>query len=839
MPRIPSLIPRPARAALALAGAWFAVASLPAAPLFPGRQHEVGVTPVAVVAADFDGDGEMDLASANENTGDIVVLFSRGGDDFAAGPHLGSGLYPSSLVAVDFDADGRVDLAAANAGSDDVAVFRGRGDGSFAAALRLPAGSGPVALAVADLNGDRLPELIAANAYSDDLSIFAGLPGGGFAPETRLGLPSGPLSIAPVDLDRDGPVDLVVALWISGQIAWLRNRGDGTFQPAVRTTLADSPAAIRAADFDADDRPDLAVALQGGSIVVLPGRGDGSLGPPRTVGDVGGPPAALEVMQVDPGASIDIVVAAGDAALFLGRGNGAFDPPLRCGGLNGPAGVAAADFDGDGTIDLAFANSYGDDPYTAPDDVAILFGRGDGSCLAPVFSESEDGRVMAIADFDGDRRPDVAVLQGGVGDLVLRRGLGDGSFDPPRPIAAGGGAGSIIAADFDLDGHADLAQTHFEVDTVSIRLGYGDGTFAPAVTFGTVDEPRDLAAGRLDGNRFPDLVVSTGSGRDVAVMRGRGDGTFGPAQVLQAGLTPTGVAIGDVDGDHAGDLVVVSYADDSLSIFRGHGDGGFDPPVSVSVGTIPTSVALRPLGDGRSEAVVGFGRGRRVQVVRGLGDGLYAVAQASVSGSAAWAVAVGDLDRDGRPDIASANRHSGNVSAIAAEIPGPLSFGAGSEPRELAIADVNSDGRKDIVVLLASALAVLLNQGIAPGLPAVDDFEFHPAAAPGAFAIGWRTSAETDIAGFRLMSLDRTGAVAMERRVDCAECTTGLGAAYRLLLPRPSQGRIWVLEVLRTDGSSERVGPAAKSAPGRSGPAGKVGPGSKQGQPRQPSPIAP
>lgn len=847
---LPSPAPRAVRSALVLGALTFAAAPLCVASLFPARQHEVGVRPLAVVAADFDVDGRIDLATANEQSGDVAVLLGRGSDDFAPALRFAAGRSPSALAAADFDADGRLDLVAANSGSDELTLFAGRGDGTFAGPAHFATGTGPVALALADFDGDRRLDVVTANAYSDDLSILAGLPGGGFAPERRLGLGSGPLSIAAVDLDRDGAVDLVVALWISEQIAYLRNRGDGTFHPPVRTRLSDAPAAVRAADFDRDGRPDVAVALQGGGIQILGGDGAGGFRPPRTVADVGGPPAALEVVRLDAGDDPDLVVAAGAAVLLYGRGNGTFESPHRCGGLRWPAAVAAADLDRDGTTDLTFTTRSSDSAARSLDSAAIFLGRDHGACVGPVLTGEFDGRAMAVADFDGDRRLDVVALEGEAYDLVLRRGGGDGGFRPSEPIAANAGRGRLLAADFDRDGRMDLAQTRNERGEVSIRLGRGDGTFDPAGTFDAVGSPWDMAAGKLNGDAYPDLVVASGGPRDVAVLPGREDGTFGPPTRLQAGLAPTGAAIGDFDGDGRNDLLVLNFGDDNLAVFRGHGDGGFDPPDFFAVGGFPTSLALRPLGDGRMDVVIGHGRGRRVSVLRGLGDGLSTLDELPLVATAPWVVAVDDLDQDGRPDIVSGNRDTGNLSFLPGATAAPaaaggsaatgMTFGAGDEPREVSIGDFDNDGRRDAALLLAGGIAVLLNESVDPGGPAVVDFTLRPAAPPGTFAVSWRTIAESEVVGFRLVALSRSGAVLPgDVQVECRECDTRLGAAYEAPVPRPPKGFAYYLDLLRRDGTAERFGPASRSGSGRGPSVGKGGAVLKEekSRPRQERPA--
>jgi hypothetical protein len=141
----------------------------------PGTQYGVGVHPQGVVAADVDGDGDVDLVSANSGSDNVTVLRSIGNGTFAAGVAYAVGSFPQfpqSVTAADLDGDGDVDLVTANAGSNTVTVLRNNGNGTFAAGVAYAVGQESYDLAAADLDGDGDADLVTANTADDNVTLL-------------------------------------------------------------------------------------------------------------------------------------------------------------------------------------------------------------------------------------------------------------------------------------------------------------------------------------------------------------------------------------------------------------------------------------------------------------------------------------------------------------------------------------------------------------------------------------------------------------------------------------------------------------------------------------------
>jgi hypothetical protein len=213
----------------------------------------------------------------------------------------------------------------------------------------------------------------------------------------------------------------------------------------------------------------------------------------------------------------------------------------------------------------------------------------------------------------------------------------------------------------------DLVTANSFAFSVSVLLGHGDGTFQlaqipiPSTTI-TAD---DLAIGDLDGDAVPDLIVMSSSSGQAEVLPGNGDGTFStPLPCFAIGTFPTDVALANLDGDPALDLIVVNNSAGSVSIFLGNGDGTFQPRQDFPVRPRPDSVAVSDVdGDTTLDLLVTYVSTNDVIVLRGNGDGTFQAPVAFAIGvgieSFTTAIAVVDVNGDGRPDIATANSGDG------------------------------------------------------------------------------------------------------------------------------------------------------------------------------------
>jgi hypothetical protein len=337
-----------------------------------------------------------------------------------------------------------------------------------------------------------------------------------------------------------------------------------------------------------------------------------------------------------------------------------------------------------------------------------------------------------VADFNGDGVPDLAAASFGSGDVSILLGRGDGGFEPAIRIPAGVSTRATVAADFNRDGRIDLAvfdRAYSPFDGILgagllVLIGRGDGTFDPPITmpFGPEVAPLGMAAADFDEDGIPDLALPVVGRDSLMMLRGNGDGTFGAGTSYGTGYEPIGVAAADLNGDGHADVVVSNNGfGPSFSVRLGRGDGtlGEEMNPAPDLGR-PTTVRLADLdGDGRLDIAVVLRGSHKVAVLRGHGDGTFADYVLYDTQEDAYALAAGDPNGDGRPDLLVAVR--GRVAVLLGEGGGvfapPLFTGVGAGPTSIVAGDFDADHRQDIAVALEGTelpgrwVAILLGNG--------------------------------------------------------------------------------------------------------------------------------
>jgi len=309
----------------------------------------------------------------------------------------------------------------------------------------------------------------------------------------------------------------------------------------------------------------------------------------------------------------------GGVRILLGNGDGTFQPAQFVNAGNNPTFIAAGDFNGDGKTDLAVSD-LGALPMGGNGNLAVLLGNGNGTFQPPiVLSAGVNPSAMALGDFNGDGKLDIAVIDfgnssGNNGALYVLLGNGDGTFQPPVLVNAGNSPAAfptaIVAEDFNGDGKLDLAVASSD-SNVSVLLGNGDGTFQAPVFYPVFMIPTSLAAGDLKGNGKTDLALAslvclTFCGSSIQVLYGNGDGTFqssqdvsltyadGPPPELPGELSlcsalgykfwkgigiclPLSLQVADFDGSGKASLVGIGgVPSGGLFVLPGDGDGSFE-----------------------------------------------------------------------------------------------------------------------------------------------------------------------------------------------------------------------------------------------------------------------
>lgn len=681
-----------------------AVSVEPLGDLYPGVRSVVELTAAGfardLIRADLDRDGRADLVALFDQFGasDVVVLQSLGGSRFEQTSTVRVPRPPRTADAGDVDGDGHTDLVVGT--TDGLYLAGGAGHGSFGAATQEVAGR-TEEVRVGDLDGDGRADVAARRLDSSGNPIVevyrstsaglvptAALPGhsrvfplADFNGDDRLDLltqgptglvvllgngdvtfgPERPLGVGgedavSADFDGDGRADVAYATFFRG-VAILLGNSDGTFRSFHATSAADTLFRLRVADLDADRSPDLVGSATGSQALHLHpfrNRGDGTLERLDLVA-VGQRAQRFRLVEADgDGGPVD-AVALDDSgvAVFRGRGDGGFDSFRRLEPFVRPVVTRLADLDRDGELDIVFIEQR--DFSTG---VKVKLGTGGGE-FAEVASFS-DGQVftsnlaaLEILDVDADGFLD-AITLGSPGTVRLLPGRGDGTFDEVRAVETGLRVQAIDLADLDGDGLPDLVAV--AGDELLVLTNRGDGAFAPPVTLPLPTFGRAVRLADANGDEHTDAFVLVGDG-SIELLLNSGTTLHGFGQVAGASRGRE-IEVADLDRDRRTDLL------------RLHQATRFDRPAEVEV--------LRATGDGGFESV-----------------GRFPVANGSRG------LTVGDLDRDGRLDVALADPQDA-VGVLLSDATGVFStaqsFAADPDPWSLAVGDVDGDGRPEIVV---------------------------------------------------------------------------------------------------------------------------------------------
>jgi RHS repeat-associated protein len=589
---------------------------------------------------------------------------------------LGNEFYLNYAVTTDFDADGKQDIF--YAGTNGVQgghpprllISLGVGDGTFTQPTEFGRGTGANQLGAADLTGDNRPEAI--NITNGGLGKVIQIwrnngTGTGFTlipdstqlltyPTTGGGFSTHFSGFALEDFDGDGITDL-----IAHQTAGTNN------SPAEKFMFFKGRTAANPTDVS---------QLFDAPLITAPGM--------------------IEVKKMisadlNNDGDLDLVL---NSQFFsytmLGNGDGTFGPAQRIN--HGVDDVTVGDFNGDGTPDLGFTNSF-----YAP---TFLLGKGDGTFgLAKYYTPAFGSQSMLdAADVDGD----------GIDDVVHRSGNDSGS---PRAsniyLSRRPGVQAVAVGDINGDGKQD-----------AIAADYGSGHLTPLLGDGAggLDRQFDLIVGRgpvavttfdLDNDTDQDIISVNRAANTISILNNDGTGVFTRTDLL-TGQRPAAVSIRNLNDDNLPDLVVANSDETSISYFRNLGNGQFAAGVEIAIGLKPDSVATGDVnGDGRADIIAGSTTADAFVTLLNQGTNTFLPEIPIPAGASVGGLALGDLTGDGRPDLIVTNPLERRVTLYtglgAAKFtrPQPISFD--HEPTDVTLADMNGDGALDIVTANADS----------------------------------------------------------------------------------------------------------------------------------------
>jgi hypothetical protein len=639
------------------------------------------------------GGAYLGVQGATDHNTDLVAYAANAASLSYASTTLAHNVSPQ-VLGVDLNHDGNIDVIASgvtdpNTNQTGIGVFLSNGDGTFKPGSYYDINiANYQAFIVDDLNGDGIPDILVPNTSgggNPQLTALLGKGDGTFTvgPSSASAVansytPSHPIQTG--DFNGDGKVDVLTA---DGML-YLGN-GDGSFGPgtqALPSRFAYFTAAFAVGDFNGDGKLDVAVLLD------------------ETEATIDGPP------PMQPGAVI----------VFYGNGDGTFKQGPAYDAIPAGAALVATDLDGDGNLDLAVARST-NGAFGVADHAGhtwlyqVLMGHGDGTFNGAPVSIVGTGPGIGIqqfpsqwwyatADFNGDGYP----------DLLTSTTYANGS----QPSGTG----------------------------VYVSPGVGDGSFGTAILSTVSFAPTIVAAGDLNGDGKPDAVaVGSGAGgaATVAVLFGHGDGTLNGENdyaLPDTGDTPARAVIGDFNGDGHADIAVAMFGANPCSspcapgvyVLYGQGGGTFSAPVRVDSSTQPLLATADLNGDGLADLVVadaGVINGNGAQapgvlhVYLGQSSGEFKSLTPTIPTLFFSDVAVGDLNKDGKPDIVAAATDTGlNIQVdvllghgdgtFAAAVPTVLSGGTADPPPVIAVADFDGDGNPDVAYFVPNAFSGIL-----------------------------------------------------------------------------------------------------------------------------------
>ena len=630
-----------------LAGNWFGLDAGFAAQ----QTFATGTRPFSVTTGDVNGDGILDLLTANYASNTVSVLLGNGKGTFQSQPPVAVGNAPYSVVLGDVNGDGKPDLFVANFLGNTVSVLTGNGDGTFKSQPTLVPGGRPDSLAIGDVNGDGRPDVVVAN-LNNSVSVFLGNGDGTFGSPQTLIAGGTPRSINLADVNRDGKLDIAVANE-AGSIGLLFGNGNGTFQAQQTVSTVSSPRALTVVDIDGDGRLDLVVKSYSGSVGVLLQKANGTFTSQATFA-TGSGPYYMTLGDVSGDGKPDLVIAnfkSNSVDIWKGNGNGTFAAPQTFATGAGPRAVTLGDTNGDRHPDLLVADSSGNA-------ISVLLNQaGPTYSLVPVSVLSVTTSGAGITDGTGDINAGKTIsLTVNFNAAVTVNADSNGFFpflilnDGDGAYYVGGSGTTALTFNYTVragQNTSDLAVTSFDLNFATVSHAGIDAiltgavtnpvgtlqidTVAPNVSVALVGASTQVAGTMLQyAVAFTEAVTGVNSSSFGLRTWGVTGASISSVARTDAAHYTVNVASGSGAGAIRLNLIgsnVTDLAGNDLAP-NDYGEGSFAAQQTFAVGSNLASVTLRDLnGDGKPDLAVADEVYSVVYILLGKGDGTFSPPQ--------------------------------------------------------------------------------------------------------------------------------------------------------------------------------------------------------------------
>ncbi len=690
-------------------------------PLFGAAQHfSNGTTTVRTAIADFNDDGNLDIAATAHDASFVGIFIGDGTGNFIRQTVLSAGNFSVPVAAGDFNNDGKQDLAV---GSRDgtVWIYLGNGNGNFTAPVRYADGPGEAyEMAVADFNLDGKLDLAIGHQFAG-LAIMLGDGGGGFSLTNTYLSSLGPVKVVTADFNNDGKADLITANAQGGNASLLLANGAGEFTvnnapiPAYDAHLANSGFAV--GDFNGDGNTDFGSSGSGNTIVVFYGNGLGGFPTSQTFASTGNKDPHAADFNGD--GNLDIVATGHPnptASIILGDGTGGFGSATNFQVGQGPQGSSVADFNSDGKPDVVTPNYYGGDIT-----VSINNGIGTPDTSPPVISSAPN--IFTYANVPGGANVSYQIV----------------AFD---------NSGTLPTLDCSIP-----SNSFFPVGTTGVMCSAVDacGNHSSNISFdvNVTCAPLDLSS---LGNIEVNATSAAGAVIEYANLAGVASVSFSipSGSTLPIGTTNVNYVVTELCGNTIGGSFQVRVVDSAPELTLPSGFSAFATSASgktvsfsataldsvsgaLPVMCLPASGSLFPMGsttvncqatDDAGNTASGSFVVSVVDCIRCIAPTFDATQNYSIAGGNPFRTAAGDFNNDGKMDLAETV--PGSVAIFygdgASSFAAPLYLPAGNFDVPPASGDFNHDGKTDLAVGSSDGVVyIYLNNG-----SGLNDPSIHP-----------------------------------------------------------------------------------------------------------------
>ncbi len=675
--------------------------------------YSTGNFPTSLTTADIDNDGDMDVVTLSINPKTISVLKNNGVGTFSPKtdyPTGNSTSGPRSIASADVDGDGDMDLLTANVNSKTVSVLKNDGTGGFSNKLDFNTPAENIFVTTADISGDGKMDMLVGYSNSSFISLHKNI----FAIEI---LPASNITDASAKLQGS-----VYAENLSTTIHFLYGTTPGVYTDSILATpspiFGDSVTTVSAIPtnllqgtkyYYTIAKNNTNGYVRGGELnfttttfiptTVFPSSNSINVNPTSNIQitfnkDVN--PATLNNTTIKVIGS-QTGIHTGNITYNNGTFTATFNPNVDF--KSGEKITVVLTTGIQNSSNIAMVNPYSWDFIIRTEIASNVF-------TSPASITTGSGTFSIVtSDIDKDGDMDIVSANLNSNTISVIKNNGDETFSAKTDYVAGNAPYSITSSDFDGDGNIDIVTANYGSNTISVFKNNGDGTFAAKTDYSTGLQPRSVITVDIEGDGDMDIVTanSDANTNSISIFENNGNGIFSAKVDYTTGTSPYSLTSADVDGDGDMDMITANYSSQNISVLKNNGNKTFAQKVDYWIGSFPSSITTNDVdNDGDMDMITVNINTSTISVFKNNNGTFSTKTDYSIGTGGPRSIASTDMDGDGDIDILTANVNSNTISLLKNNGLGAFStkldFNTSTENIFITSADVTGDGKMDMLV---------------------------------------------------------------------------------------------------------------------------------------------